>query len=73
MAPRSWAERLLDWVRFVPVRIGFRLVWLAALTGDQDAEDVYIAMWAVGLDLPPIAKLVQRAEDAAPLWTEAAQ
>ena len=62
--PLGCFERFAHRLRFLPVWFGFRLIWLAALTGDRDAEDVYVAIWLAGLDLPPIAQLVRRADDA---------
>ena len=50
-----------DAIRFCPVWLAYRLIWLVALTGERDAQDVYVAMWNAGLDLPRIDRLVARA------------
>ena len=56
-----FAARLFNGLRFSLVRAAYRLVWLAALTRDQDAESVYVVMWKAGLDLPQIDSLDRRA------------
>ncbi len=55
------AGHLWGSLRFCPVWLAYRLIWLVALTGETDAQDVYVAMWRAGLDLPPIDRLVARA------------
>jgi hypothetical protein len=57
VAEPSIFARLLSEILWLPMRLAFRLVWLMALVGNRSAEDVYLAMWSVNLNLPPINRL----------------
>lgn len=54
--PTIW-ERFVGWLGLLPVRLAYRLIWLAALTGNPTARSVYSAMWRMYLDLPRIKGL----------------
>lgn len=58
--PTIW-ERLTGWLAMLPIRLAYRLVWLAACTRNRTARDVYAAMWDANLDLPPLRKAPSRA------------
>jgi len=50
-------ERFKSWLVMRPIRLAYRLVWLAALTGHETPRCVYRAMWLANIDLPEIKGL----------------
>jgi hypothetical protein len=63
MGPYSFTDRVRDWFAYLPIALAYRLVWLAVLTGNVHARDVYRAMWHANLDLPPIPSLTEGTND----------
>lgn len=57
MGECTFTERVKEWLAFLPTRLAFRLVWLAALTGHSGPRAVYRAMWDAQLNLPRIPSL----------------
>lgn len=54
MSEETILRRIIAWATFQPVWAAYRLVWLAAKSGNPDARDVYEAMWQANLALPPL-------------------
>lgn len=61
-------DRFVSWLEYLPVRLAFRIIWLAALVRLPSAESVYVIMWRDHLDLPRINRLIKSAE-AMGKWT----
>jgi hypothetical protein len=61
MNEETTGDRLIEWLTFLPVWIAYRLIWLAARTGNSDARAVYRAMWDANLDLPALVLKEPRA------------
>lgn len=47
-------ERVADWLAYLPVRLAYRIIWLAARLNLGAARAVYAAMWDANLALPPL-------------------
>lgn len=56
MNPPSLWRRVADWFAYLPVRLAYRIIWLAARLNLGAARQVYAAMWDANLALPPIRK-----------------
>jgi hypothetical protein len=54
MMPSTLWERVAGWFAYLPVRLAYRIVWLAAVLNLRAARDVYAAMWEANLALPPL-------------------
>ncbi len=57
MTDEDILTRVKWWLVAVPLYLAYRLIWLAAKTGQSDARDVYRSIWAAQIDLPPIEGL----------------
>lgn len=44
--------RLKGWLAFLPIRLSYRIIWLASLTRHPTPVAVYEAMWRANLALP---------------------
>jgi hypothetical protein len=47
-------DRIRDWFGYLPIRLAYRIIWLAARLNMGSARCVYRAMWNANLDLPPL-------------------
>jgi hypothetical protein len=55
MSESSFWERAADWFAYLPVRLAYRIIWVAARLNLGSARQVYAAMWEANLDLPALS------------------